>query len=85
MALVRSLHNRNFVCYRKSGFHQDRRLSCKNRFQIFEMGGFLFLIEKIVNRLCMRLLVQGEKLCFDISVEKEKYVLENKFCSKSFK
>ena len=30
------------------------------------------------------LLVHGEKLCFDISVEKEKYVFKN-FCSKCFK
>ena len=32
----------------------------------------------------MRLLAQGENLCFDNSVEKEKYVLK-KNCSKGFK
>ena len=45
MAFVRSLHHSNFVCYRKSGFYQDPRLNCKNRLQIFETSGILFLIK----------------------------------------
>ena len=74
VAFVRSSQNCNFVCYRKRGFYQDPRLSCKNRFQSFEMSGILFLIKKTVNCPRMRLLVQGEKLCFDFSVTKEKYL-----------
>ena len=33
----------------------------------------------------MKLLVQGEKICFDISVVKEKYVFLTKFCLKGLK
>ena len=33
----------------------------------------------------MKLLVQGEKICFDFSVVKEKYVFLTKFCLKGLK
>ena len=34
----------------------------------------MYLIKLFVNCHCMKLLVQVEKICFDISVEKENYV-----------
>ena len=40
------------------------------------------MIEKTANCPRMRLLVQGEKLCFDFSVAKEKYLLLKKFAQK---